>query len=170
MKTFEAFRFEGKILSGRVSKKAGRWYLSVQVETEARVPNVFKRHIVGVDLGIKTAVVTSVGQEFDAPKPLKAVLAKLRRANRILHRRQKGSSNRRKAALRVAKIHAKVANIRKDFMHKVTTQICRENQTVVIEDLNVAGMLGVDSGFCYGLYADERLAEEALRESVVGVV
>ena len=141
VKTSEELRFKGKILGATVSKKAGRWYLSVQVDCEARVPNDTNRAVLGIDLGLKTAIVTSAGEEIQAPKPLKAALYKLKRANRTLHRRIKGSVNRKKAALKVAKIHAKIANIRKDFLHKVTYRLARENQTIVIEDLNVRGML-----------------------------
>ena len=114
---------------------------------EARRPNTPIRPVVGVDLGVKTALVISKGgsldepQHIDSPKPLKKSLKKLRRASRTLHRRKKGSNNRYKARMRVARIHQRVANIRKDFMHKVTTRLCRENQTVVIEDLNVSGMM-----------------------------
>lgn len=144
VKMFEALRFEGKILSGRVSREADRWYLSVQVQVvEGSLPvhDAAKRPAVGVDLGIKTTVVTSSGQKFEAPKPLKAALDKLRRANRKLHRRMKGSNNRAKSKLEVAKIHARISHIRKDFWHKVTTQLARENQTVVVEDLNIQGMV-----------------------------
>ena len=144
IKTFEKLRFEGKVMSGKVSKRADRWYISVSVEVADSYDVKFKstnRPIVGIDLGVKTAVVTSSGQEFQSPKPLKAALKKLARANRVLHHRKKGSSNRKKAAMKVARVHARIACIRKDWAHKVTTQICRENQAVVIEDLNVAGML-----------------------------
>jgi putative transposase len=140
IRTHEALRLHGRVLCGRVYRTAGRWYLAVNVECEARVPNVPDRPIIGVDLGVKTAVVPSRGDPIDAPKPLAAALARRRRANRTLHRRKKGSANRRKAALRVARIHQRVACLRKDFLHKVTTRLCRENQAVVIEDLNVAGM------------------------------
>lgn len=141
VKIHEPLRLRGKITSGRVRLVAGKWYLSVQVDTEARVPTTPIREIVGVDLGIKTAVVPSHGDPFHAPNPLKKELAKLRRANRVLHRRQKGSKNRKKAALRLARVHHRIANVRKDFLHKVTTKLVRENQTVVIENLNVAGMM-----------------------------
>jgi putative transposase len=141
VKLHKGRRIEGKILGASVSRVADRWFLSVQVECENRVPNTPLREITGVDLGLKTAVVTSYGEEFQAPKPLKASLKKLRRANKSLHRKVKGSKNRRKAALKCAKIHYRIANQREDFMHKTTTRLCRENQTVIAETLNVAGML-----------------------------
>lgn len=141
VKTFEALRFRGKILSGRVFRQAGWWYLSVNVETRVKRPESFPNEIVGVDLGLKTAVVCSDGAKHDAPKPLRQALRQLRRVNRQLHRRKKGGCNRRKSQLRVARIHQRVGNIRKDFLHKITSKICRENQAVVIEDLNVDGMV-----------------------------
>jgi putative transposase len=144
----ERLRFNGRVLSARVHRKAGRWYLSVQVDVlDARKPAAHIRPLVGVDLGLKTALVVSRGgpndtpDHIDAPKPLKHALSALRRANRCLHRRPKGTNNRRKAAAKLARIHARIANIRMDFMHKVTTRLCRENQAVVIEDLNVSGMM-----------------------------
>lgn len=141
VRVMESLRFYGKILSARVSRTAGKWSLSVAVECEMRVPNVAKRDIIGVDLGIKTAVVTSAGDAIKAPKPLKQNLKALRLAQRELHRRTKGGENRNKSRVRVATLYARIANIRNDFLHKVTTRLARENQTVVIEDLNVAGMV-----------------------------
>jgi len=141
VKTREPLRLHGKILGGRVKRIADRWYLSVQVEGDFRVPNVPEHEILGIDLGLKTAVVPSRGEPLDAPKPLRKALKKLRRANRKLHRRQEGSANRRKAREELAKIHRDVANIRKDFLHKTTTKIARETQAAVIEGMNVAGML-----------------------------
>lgn len=147
VKMREHLRLSGKILGARILRRAGRWFLAVQVDGERRRPNVHFRAKVGVDLGLKTAVVVSRGgaddqpEHIEAPKPLKQSLKALRRANRVLHRRKKGSRNRFKAQKKVARVHARVANVRKDFLHKITTRLCRENQAIVIEDLNVAGML-----------------------------
>jgi len=145
----ERLRLNGRILSARVYRKAARWYVAVQVDVlDACQPAAHVRPIVGVDIGLKTALVVSCGGPNDeapepivGPKPLRHALGSLRRANRCLHRRTKGSNNRRKAAAKLARIHARVANVRRDFLHKVTTRLCRENQAVVIEDLHVSGML-----------------------------
>lgn len=137
----EAFRWRGKVLSGRVYRQADRWYLAVACEVDARVPHVHRSPIVGVDLGLKTAVVPSHGPSVDAPKPLRASLRRLRRANRRLHRRKKGGANRNKARVQVARLHQRVACIRKDFWHKVTTDLVRENQAIVVEDLSMSFML-----------------------------
>ena len=139
----EPLRLKGKILSGRVKRRANRWFLAVQVDCGdvQRTSNELRRDVIGVDLGLHTAVVPSAGKPFPAPKPLVASLHRLRRANRSLHRRKKGSRNRYKSQMRVARLHYRIANIRHDYWHKLTTQLCRENQTVVIEDLKMQFML-----------------------------
>jgi putative transposase len=142
VKTHQVLRFEGKIISATVSRDADRWYISVHVDvkdTLAIVPSLKSTKIVGIDLNLDR-IVSSKGIVWNTPRPLKYYQEDLRRANRAVHRKKKGSSNRKKAAMKLATIHRKVANIRKDFLHKVTTQLCRENQTVVIEDLNVQGL------------------------------
>jgi putative transposase len=142
VRMFEHLRFQGKIMSGRVYREADKWFIAVNVQAPMVPPQHAHAHeIVGVDLGLKTAVVTSHGEFLDGPKPLKANLKQLKRANRRLHRRIKGSENRNKARIQVARLHQRIANVRKDFWHKLTTHLCRENQTVVIEDLSMAFML-----------------------------
>jgi len=135
----EPLRFAGKILGGRVSRRAGRWFLSVQVETETRIPNTPSGGVYGIDLNTGN-ISTSDGEVIETPRAHRVASAQLRRANRKLHRRVKGSKNRAKAQLILAKVHRRIANIRKDFLDKVTTRFSRENQTNVIEDLNVKGM------------------------------
>jgi putative transposase len=99
---------------------------------------------IGIDLGVKT-LLTGVDDrgrviEIAGPKPLRASLRKLHRANRALSRKVKGSANRRKSAARLARIHARAANVRKDALHKATTSLTVRYETVVAEDLNVTGM------------------------------
>lgn len=144
VRTFEHLRFQGKIMAGRVYREADKWFIAISVQVAldpVPVPPAHLHEITGVDLGLKTAVVPSRGKPMDAPKPLKANLKQLRRANRKLHRRTKGGENRNKARILVARLHQRIANVRKDFWHKLTTRLCRENQTVVIEDLNLSFML-----------------------------
>lgn len=141
VKMREPLRLQGKVLCARVFRQAGCWYVSIQVQGEFRQPTVHERAIVGVDLGLKVAVMPSQGEPMQAPAPLRTGLKQLRRANRRLHRRQKGSANRFKARMRVAQLHQRIGNIRRDWAHKTTTKLTRENQAVVIEDLNVKGML-----------------------------
>lgn len=138
----EALRFEGKILSGTVSRKADGWYLAVQVELlEDYQRERTGAETVGVDLGVTTAATLSTGEKIDGPKPLKAHLKRLKRAQRRVGRKQKGSNNRKRTVRKAARLHQRIANIRNDWTHKLTTRLCRENQAVVVEDLNVRGML-----------------------------
>ena len=163
----EALRFEGKILGATVSRTANRWFVAIQVEVaDAQFHRTRTAHgVTGVDLGIKAAATFSSGEAIAAPKPLKAALRRLKIRGRRVSRKiesakvaagfapgaklPKGtrlpvSGNRRKSATTLARLHARIANIRADFTHKLTTRLCRENQAVVIEDLHVKGMLAND--------------------------
>lgn len=137
----ESLRFTGKIIGAVVSRTAGRWFIAIQVDVGEYRKTRSGNCLVGVDLGIKVAATLSTGKQLQGPKPLKVQLKKLARANRELSRRQKGSMNRRKTKLRLSKIHARISNIRKDWIHKLTNNLCRQNQTVVIENLHVKGMV-----------------------------
>jgi len=96
---------------------------------------------IGIDLGIIDFATFDTGEKIKSPKPLKRRLKKLRKAQRKHARTDKGSNRRARARQRVAKIHAKISDVRKDFLHKLSTRIIRENQTVVLEDLAVANMV-----------------------------
>jgi putative transposase len=130
-----------KILSAAVSERAGRWFVSIQVEQEVPDPSPKPTLVLGVDVGIKSLAVTSEGEVFSNPKALQTAQKLLRARQKSLARKQKGSNNRRKAAARVARLHARISDIRKDSIHKMTTAITKQASMVVIEDLNVAGML-----------------------------
>lgn len=129
-----------KILSATVSCRAGRWFVSVQMEIEI-VPLPKSSHTIGIDLGIKTLATCSNGEVFDNPKHLKKKEKALRIRQKSLSRKKKGSANRKKAARRVAALHYRIANARKDYLHKITSKIIDENQVVVLEDLNLSGMV-----------------------------
>jgi putative transposase len=94
-----------------------------------------------VDLGIKEFAITSNGKFISNPKHLKKSEKRLAKLQKDLSRKQKGSNNRKKAKIKVAKLHEKIANQRKDFLHKVSTQLINENQVIVIEDLKVSNMI-----------------------------
>jgi putative transposase len=130
-----------KILSATVEEKAGRWFVSIQVEQDHVVPVKKDNSIVGVDLGIKSLAVCSDGVVYDNPKALRNKLDQLKRLQRHLSRKQKGSNNRKKVARKIAQLHFHIANIRKDVLHKITTALTKTKSVVVIEDLNVSGML-----------------------------
>lgn len=135
------------ILSATVSETAGRWFVSVQVEQEL-VISLATGEPIGVDLGIKSMAVCSDGQHFENPKALRKAQKKLRRVQRELSRRKKGGSNRDKTRQKLAKVHYRIANIRKDALHKATSVITANTKpdnerprVVVLEDLNVRGMV-----------------------------
>jgi putative transposase len=133
--------FNGRILSATISKTAGgRYYISLQVEEEYEIlPN--KGGKTGLDAGLKALYTDSNGETIDNPRTLKRHGKKIKRLQRRLSRKKKGSKNMEKARLRLAKEHEKVADIRNDFQHKVTHRLSIENQVVCIEDLNVKGMI-----------------------------
>jgi putative transposase len=170
VKTHEALRFDGKPLSAIVSFVGGRWWLSVQVELPDQPKAESNKPAVGIDLGIKTALVLSDGKTFEAPKPLKSALERLKRLGRYVSRKVKGSNNRRKAAARLGRQHWKVAQIRKNFVHQTTSSIAKNYGLVGLEDLNVKGMMSnhrlaraiSDIGF-----AEIRMALEYKAEKVV---
>ena len=130
-----------KVLSATVSEQAGRWFVSLQVEQEIANPKPKPHHVVGVDVGIKSLAVTSDGEVFDSPKSLAQAQKTLRIRQKAISRKVKGSKNRRKAVARVSRVHQRVANVRRDAIHKMTSSITKSASIVVIEDLNVSGML-----------------------------
>jgi putative transposase len=136
-----------RILSATVSRTAQRWYVSFTVEAGRQVPERHARpgSAIGVDLGVKTllAGVDDAGNVVTVagPKALRTSLRKLRRTSRAHSRKKLGSANRRKASARLARVHARAANVRAGALHKATRDLARRYETVVAEDLNVAGMI-----------------------------
>ncbi|MGO8947763.1 MAG: RNA-guided endonuclease InsQ/TnpB family protein [Ktedonobacterales bacterium] len=129
-----------KILAATVSEWAGHWYVSVQVEQEQSIPEN-TGPVVGIDLGIKTLATLSDGTVISNPRHLKRRLKKLKRLQRVVSRRKKGSHNRKKAVRKLAKLHRQIKNQRHNTLHQVTTRLARTKSVLVIEDLNVDGML-----------------------------
>ena len=124
----ETLRFAGKILSATVSRVAERWFVSVAVDVQddSRLPPAENQGAVGVDLGVKAH---------------QALLDCLRRLSRSLSCKQKGSANRKKARTKLAKLNARIAAIRSEALHQLTTGLTRRFHTIGIEDLNVKGMV-----------------------------
>lgn len=138
----EALRFSGRIVSASISRGAGHWYVSITVHTpDLPLPLAENQGAVGVDLGIAALATLSTGEKFAGPKALRTQLVRLRRLSRALSRKVKGSCNRAKARLKLAKLHARIASIRRDSLHQLSTSITRRFHTIGIEDLNVKGML-----------------------------
>ncbi|GCE45926.1 RNA-guided endonuclease InsQ/TnpB family protein [Thermosporothrix hazakensis] len=130
-----------RILSATVSEEAGRWFVSIQVEEEQEQLTPPATTAIGVDLGIKTLATLSDGVTFENPRALKHAQKRLRHLERQKSRRKLGSKNRKKTCRKLAKQHARIARIRKDAAHKLTTSLCKNHALVAIEDLHVAGML-----------------------------
>ena len=137
-----------KVLSATVSEQAGCWFISIQVQEEHPEPTASTGPIIGIDLGIKSLAVLSTGEVIENPKALRKNLKKLKRLSRDHSRKVKGSKNRQKATRTLARLHAHIANIRKDTLHKATSHMVAKTKSpeerplcIVIEDLNVSGML-----------------------------
>jgi putative transposase len=141
VKGSESLRFKGKITSATVRRKANYWFVVVSVETENIHTTCENQAVVGVDLGIKTLATLSDGKVIESVNPLRRRLVKLKLLQRWASRKVKGSYNRHKANLRVAKTFYEVACLRKDILDKLTTYLCENYQVICIEDLNVSGML-----------------------------
>jgi len=123
-----------------IQDSAGRYFLSFVVETKPE-PLEPTDQSVGVDLGISTFATLSSGEKVEAPKPLKSRINRLRKLDKQLSKKTKGSNRYDRARKRRAKLHAKLADTRTDFLHKLSTRLISENQTIVLEDLNVSGMV-----------------------------
>lgn len=119
---------------------AGRYFVSFVVEIQpSPLPQL--DNAVGVDLGIITFATLSTGEKVDAPKPLKKRIGRLRRISKNLSRKTRGSKRYEVARKHKAKLQAKLKDTRTDFLHKLSTKLIRENQAIILEDLNVSGML-----------------------------
>jgi putative transposase len=121
---------------------AGRWFVSLLVEDPGVRPLPANSSAVGIDVGISSLVTLSTGEKVSNPKFARVDSARLAAAQKDLARKEKGSKNQAKARLKVAKIHARITDRRRDFLHKVSTRLVQENQLVVIEDLPVHNLLG----------------------------
>ncbi len=131
----------GQLCNVTISKTpTGKYYASLVVEYKTEsLPLQGER--IGIDVNLGKIVVTSNGDEYENPKYLKKSLKKLKRLSRNLSRKQKGSNQRNKARVRLAKIHEKVANQRLDLHHKLSTKLCKENQLIATEDLGIKNLI-----------------------------
>ena len=136
----EALRFKGKILSARISKNASWWFVSITVE----MPNEMasnQKPPVGIDVGLNRLATLSDGRWYENQRPLTHQLKKLRRLNKELARRTKGSKNWQKTKEKLGRLHAEIACMRLDWLHKLTTEIAKSSGIVAIEDLHVKGLI-----------------------------
>jgi putative transposase len=131
----------GRVLSATVRRRADRWFVSVTVEEEILDPSSNEAAAVGVDIGISALATLSDGTVIANPRAMRRRMRKLRQLSKSLSRKRKGSKNRGKAKLRLARMYLKVFNIRQDTLHKLTTYLAKSHSKIVIEDLNVSVML-----------------------------
>jgi IS605 OrfB family transposase len=131
-----------RILAATISRRADRWFVSFTVEVERTIPaSNSQSSVVGVDVGVRHLAVLSTGATVPNPRALESSLRKLRRLNRQLARRRLGSRRRNRTQRRLARTYARAANLRRDALHKLTTVLATQHGTVVVEQLNVAGMV-----------------------------
>lgn len=137
--------FDGETRTVTISKTAtNKWFASILVKSNSEMP--IKKQInsdtaIGIDLGIKTFAVLSDGTEYENPKYLRSSLKRLKILQRRLSKKKKGSANSKKASHKVAILHEKITNQRKDFLHKFSDAITKQYDTICVENLNIAGMV-----------------------------
>lgn len=133
--------FSGKIKSATVSQTpSGKYYVSILIETE-HIPLKHTDSVIGIDLGIKDLIITSNGDKFDNIHTTKKYEKKLAKEQRKLAHKEKGSKNKEKQRIKVARIHEKIHNTRIDYLHKASHKLIIENQVIVSEDLAVSNMV-----------------------------
>ena len=140
VKMREEVRFSGPLKRATISCEAGRWFVSLIIETDDVKPVMQPETIVGVDLGVSALATLSTGEVIKGPKAHKVALKRQRRANKALSRKRRGSHNFRKAKARLQRVHRRIAATRRDATHKLTTQLAKTYKIIGIEDLNVRGM------------------------------
>ncbi|MEC4805537.1 MAG: RNA-guided endonuclease TnpB family protein [Jaaginema sp. PMC 1080.18] len=140
LKTYERLPQGCTPKSVTITRQADRWFISFKIEVKPMTtPKTVD--VVGVDLGVQSLAVLSTGEVFEGAKSYRKYEAQLSRLQWLNRNKTKGSSNWRKAQLKIAKLHRKIANIRKDTLNQLTTYLAKNHGTVVIEDLNVSGMM-----------------------------
>ena len=141
IKCAENLRFKGKVNKVTIKRVANLWFAVISIDVKEETLLVSKNQTtIGVDLGIKTMLVLSNSKVFDNPKALKSNLKRLKQYQRSLSRKQKGSNNRRKQQIKLARLHYKISCIRNNAIHNATTYIVKNFDKIIIEDLNVSGM------------------------------
>lgn len=140
IKTFERLPQGTVPKSVTISRHADRWFISFCIEVEPQATEKTNR-VVGVDLGVKALATLSNGEVFEGPKAYRQYRDKLARMQYLARNKQRGSKRWKKAMMRIARLHRKIANIRKDTLHKLTTYLAKSFDVIGIEDLNVSGMM-----------------------------
>ena len=142
VKCHENFRFEGKVNNVVVKRIADKWFAVINIDTLVEAPIMSENQaVIGVDMGISKMMVVSDGTFYENPKALKSNLKGLKRCQRSLIRKVKGSNNRKKQQTLLARKHYKISCIRSNAIHQATTDLVKRAKTIVIEDLNVRSMV-----------------------------
>lgn len=133
--------FNGQIKNATISKtNTNKYFVSILVDTENfQLPKTNNK--VGIDLGLKEFAITSDGVVYENPKFLRSLEHKIKFQQRALARKKRGSSNYNKNKIKIARLHEKITNARKDYLHKISTELINENQVICLEDLKVSNML-----------------------------
>ncbi len=156
MRFRQSREIEGKIKFATCKRSAsGHWYVSIATEFEmpdVSIPLPDKKKVVGIDLGLTTFAVFSDKTKIENPRFYRKSEKKLRKLNKSLHRKQKGSKNRNKARIKLARYHQRTRNKRNDFLHKLTTNIVRKYDGICIEDLNLKGLVRTKRGNSKSFY------------------
>jgi putative transposase len=134
---------EGMIKQATVKRQGKRWFIHImcQVELDIEKKPFTEATAVGIDVGIKELSVLSNGKVYENPHFLKSDLGKLAYVQKAHARKQKGSKNRKKSAKKIGRVHAKIANKRKDYIHKISTEIVESQDTIIVEKLQISGMI-----------------------------
>jgi putative transposase len=132
---------EGRILSATISREADRWFVSLTVEQSYELPQPNIGEVIGVDVGLNCFAALCTGQKEFAPKPLEKRMKRLKRLSKQHSKKQAKSKNRYKSALKLARHHRKTRNIRKDYLHKLSTNLAKNKSVIIVENLDIKGML-----------------------------
>ncbi|MBF0228680.1 MAG: transposase [Desulfamplus sp.] len=137
----ESLNLSGKILSASVSRSADKWFVSISLSMEITPVKIENQDIIGVDLGIKHLAAVSNGEKIEGSRALKRMEKKLKRLQQSFSKTQKGSKNREKQKRKISRLHYRIRCIRLDLINKLTTKLSKNHSVIVIEDLNVKGMM-----------------------------
>ena len=134
-------KFKGKILFATISKTpSNKYFVSFNVEVEHEIISK-NNNMIGFDLGIKEFLIDTNNNHIDNPRVLKQYEDKLTKLQRQLAHKDKGSNNFKKQCVKIARVHEKITNIRKDFQHKLSNEIIKDNQIIISEDLQISNMV-----------------------------
>jgi putative transposase len=136
----------GELRNASVTHERGRWFVSLQVEQPDVLPAAGLQPTLGIDLGVALFAATSDGRCIEPLNALKQQARRLRRAQRAVSRKTKGSRNRRRAVDRLGRLHARIAAQRNDWLHKLTTGLANQHPVIALEDLQVAAMSASAAG------------------------